>query len=73
MEYLLFDKILYQINLAEVLYILNEKNYDKTLIEFKIGFEKLDIKDLKIEGIFSEYNKLIILEEGKKNEEKLLK
>ena len=64
LEYLLYDQILKEINLAQALYILNESNYNKTLIDFKIGFEKLDVKDLKIEGIFSEYNKFINLEKS---------
>ena len=63
MEYLLYDKELKDLNLAEALYILNESNYDKSLIEFRIGFKNLNIKDLKIKGVFREYNNLIDLEE----------
>jgi len=66
LEYLLYDKPLNEINMAQALYILNESNYDKTLIEFKIGFENLDIKDLNIKGIFSGYNSLISLDQSNK-------
>ena len=61
LEYLLFNKVLQQINLEEILYILNEKNYEKSLIDFREGFEKLEKKDLIIEGIFSYYNSYIDL------------
>lgn len=61
LELLLFNKVIESINLAEVLYILNERNYDKTLTDFKLGFEKLDKKDLEIIGIFSSYNNAIDL------------
>ena len=61
LELLLFNKVFTEINLPEALYILNEKNYDKNLTDFKLDFEKLDKKDLKIEGIFSNYNQYIDL------------
>ena len=61
LEYLLFNKVLQQINLEEILYILNEKNYEKSLIDFREGFEKLEKRDLIIEGIFSYYNSYIDL------------
>jgi len=67
LEYLLFDRVLNELNLAQALYILNESNYDKSLIEFRIGFNNLDIKDLKIKGVFKEYNDLIDLEESDKS------
>ena len=63
LEYLLFNKILNKLNLKEILYLLNEKNYDKSLIDFREGFEKLDKEDLKIVGIFSKYNEFKDLEE----------
>ena len=63
LEYLLFNKILKQLNLKEILYILNEKNYEKSLIDFREGFEKLDKEDLKIVGIFSKYNEFKDLKE----------
>ena len=55
MECLLYNSVLEKISLGQILYILNEANYNKTLIEFKLGFEKLDKKDLIIEGIFKDY------------------
>ena len=67
LEYLLFDMVLNELNLAQALYILNESNYDKSLIEFKIGFNNLDIKDLKIKGVFMEYKNLIDLEKTDKS------
>ena len=63
LEYLLFNKILNKLNLKEILYLLNEKNYDKSLIDFREGFEKLDKEDLKIVGIFSKYNEFKDLKE----------
>ena len=59
LEYLLFNREIKQLNLREILYILNEKNYEKSLIDFREGFEKLELKDLKIEGTFSKYNNYI--------------
>ena len=61
LEYLLFNRVLKDINLGEILYILNEENYGKSLNDFRIGFQKLDKKDLEIKGIFSGYNKHINL------------
>ena len=59
LEFLLFNRELKKINLGEALYILNESNYDKSLSDFKEGFKKLDKKDLKITGVFSEFNEYI--------------
>ena len=61
LELLLFNNIINELNLAEVLYILNESNYDKSLIEFRTDFEKLNLGDIKIDditikGIFKDYN-----------------
>jgi len=56
LELLLFDKIIHNLSLSEALFLLNEKNYDKLLKEFKKDFKKLDEKDLIIEGTFSYYN-----------------
>ena len=55
MEYLLYNTVFEKISLGQILYILNEANYNKILIDFKIGFEKLEEKDLIIEGIFKDY------------------
>ena len=38
------------------MYILNLNNYNKSLDNFKNGFEKLSIDDLKISGLFSDLN-----------------
>ena len=61
LELLLFNNIINNLNLAEVLYILNESNYDKSLIEFRTDFEKLKLgyiktEDITIKGIFKDYN-----------------
>ena len=57
-ERLLFNRCLYRMNLAECLYILNENNYNRTLEEFREGFNEIDNNNLKIDqkGIFSEFN-----------------
>ena len=56
MECLLYNNVLEKINLGQILYILNEANYNKSLIEFKLGFEKFEKKDLIIEGILKDYH-----------------
>ena len=61
LELLLFNNKINLLNLAEVLYILNEENYDKSLIDFRTDFEQLNSNDIKtdditIKGIFSDYN-----------------
>ena len=43
-EYLLFGKIINKINLLECLYIMNEKNYEQNLDQFRNNF--INIKDL---------------------------
>ena len=50
--------------MAEVFYILNESNYDKSLIEFRTDFEQLKLGDIKIDdiiikGTFKDYNNSI--------------
>ena len=57
LEYLLFNRNLQTINLREILYILNENNYDKSIIDFQEGFKNSKEEDLMIKGIFSEFNK----------------
>ena len=61
LERILFNRCLYRMNLAECLFILNEKNYNKTLEEFREGFNEIKVEDLEIdkEGIFSEFNEII--------------
>ena len=60
MEFLLFGKKVPQINIKEALYILNEDNYNKSIIQFKDDFEKLYTQDenkddIIIKGEFKEY------------------
>ena len=62
LEYLLFNRVLKELNLREILYILNEQNYDKTLSDFREGFKNLDTEDLKIKGVFSKFNNYIQLD-----------
>ena len=58
-ELILFGKIINEISLEEVLYILNIDNYNKSLTEFQKDFMNLKQEDIKIKGIFSELNKII--------------
>ena len=60
MENLLFNNTLKRLNLAQSLYILNERNYNKSLSEFRKGFNETKIDDLTvdIDGIFSEFSEL---------------
>ena len=55
-ELLMFNQTLHRINISQSLYILNENNYNKTLNEFNEGFNLLKDDDLKIEGVFHEFN-----------------
>ena len=64
LELLLFDKIFFELHLDEVFYILDEDNYDKSLIQFKEDFKNLDSKTLKIHGVFSEFNKFLEMNES---------
>ena len=57
-EILLFGKQVTEINIKQVLYLLNEKNYEKGIIEFKKGFNELKDSDLDIQGEFSDFNKI---------------
>lgn len=58
LESLLFKRCLYRMTLSECIYILNEKNYYKSLEEFREDFNDIKQKDLVIgkTGIFSEFN-----------------
>ena len=64
LELLLFDKIFFELHLDEVFYILDEDNYDKSLIQFKEDFKNLDSKTLKIHGVFSEFNEFLEMNES---------
>ena len=63
LELLLFSKVIKSITLGDALFILNEKNYDKSLPDFIDCFKKKNKKDLIIEGIFSYFNNYINLNE----------
>ena len=58
LERLLFNRCLYRMTLAECIYLLNEKNYSKSLEKFREDFNEIKIEDLTIseEGIFVEFN-----------------
>jgi len=55
-ELALFGKVINALSYEEALYILNIKNYEKSLEEFKKGFELLEEKDLYINGPFDFLN-----------------
>ena len=69
MELILFGKGINQLSYEEVLYILNEDNYKKSLEDFRKGFSRLNDKDLTINGPFKDFNILedSISDEIKKN------
>jgi hypothetical protein len=67
LEMLLFNRRVSRITLEESMYILNEKNYEKSLEDFRTGFNELKKEDIKIDGIFSNFNE--ILKEAKNNGE----
>ena len=69
LEMLLFNRKERRITLEESMYILNEKNYEKSLEDFRTGFNELKEEDIKIggDGIFSNFNE--IFEEAKNNGE----
>ena len=56
-EYALYGRLLETINIEQALYLLNEKNYDKSFLEFQEGFNNIKSEDLKLEGIFKDYFK----------------
>ena len=47
--------------------MLNKKNYSKNLKDFKKGFLDLNEKDLKIEGTFSRFNKILDIDDLTQN------
>lgn len=55
LELLLFNKLFSSITLGEALFLLNENNYDKTLIDFKTDFQIKKKEDLEVNGVFSEF------------------
>lgn len=68
LEMLLFNRVIRRLNLAEAMYLLNEKNYQKNLDEFREGLSRIDkefkIEDLKFEEdcIFNEFNNIFKIE-----------
>ena len=67
-DYALFGKILEKINIAQVLYILNEKNYEKTYLEFQYGFNNIKQENLIVHGTFENMCKNIIIDLNKNTE-----
>ena len=55
-ELAVFGKVINVLSYEEALYILNIKNYEKSLEDFKRGFELLEEKDLYINGPFKYLN-----------------
>ena len=55
MERILFGRILNDLTLKQSLYILNEKNYEKSLNVFRKEFFELKEENCKCNGIFKEY------------------
>ena len=56
LELLLFGRVIKDLTYGEALYILNEKNYLKSLEEFRKGFNELKEEDLIMEGEFKDFN-----------------
>jgi len=55
MEKILFGRVLNNLTLRQSLYILNEKNYEKSLNQFRKEFLELKEEHCKCDGIFSEF------------------
>ena len=62
LELLLFNREIHSISLADALFLLNEKNYDKSLCDFLTSFETKNKDDLIINGVFEDFNQLINLD-----------
>ena len=62
-ELLLFNKEMKLITLRDALFILNENNYDKSLYEFIESFKNKSKNDLIINGVFSDVNNYLNLDE----------
>ena len=63
-ELALLGKLLKEINLEESLYILNEKNYEKSFMDFQEGFNNIQRSDLIVEGVFKNICKGITFDEN---------
>ena len=57
-EILMFGSQVTSINIKQALYILNQKNYDKGIMEFQKGFIELNDCDLDITGEFADFNQI---------------
>ena len=58
MEKLLFGRVLIELTLRQVLYILNEENYKKSLSQYRLDFLQLKDEDCQCKGIFQDYFKI---------------
>ena len=56
MEIALYGRIIKKFSLGEALYVLNEKNYEKSLEDFRKGFMELSDLDLIMNGEFKNSN-----------------
>ena len=56
LEIALFGRVIKELSYGEVLYILNEDNYKKSLDDFRNGFMKLSNTDLRVKGQFKGLN-----------------
>lgn len=55
MERILFDKIVHELTLGQAFFILNEKNYEKSLNQFRNEFIMLKKEEFEDDSIFKEY------------------
>ena len=67
LELILFGKVINNISLKESFYLLNNKNYSKSVKEFKNGFLDLNEKDLIIDGTYSRFNGILNSDEFTQN------
>ena len=65
MEYILFGKVLNNLSLRQILYILNEDNYTKPLYQYRLDFLKIKDEDCECKGTFEEYSIMKIKDLGK--------
>ena len=68
-EYALYGRKLETINIQQALYLLNEKNYDKSFLEFQEGFNNITKDDITIDGIFKGMVKDINIDEIHSNKD----
>ena len=64
MESILFNNKIIRLSVKQCLYILNEKNWNINLQNFRMGFNELNKEDIIFDdnSIFNEYNEIINLE-----------